>query len=76
MSGLVLRYAYIGEPHVEQKTRSLPGEDSYSRSISSPESRRRRPRSTGALAPCALPLALRQLVQWQYPNSPSSPMIS
>ena len=55
----------MGEPQLEQNTRSFPGDDSYSRSDSAPPSRRKRARSTGAFAACALPLALRQLVQWQ-----------
>jgi hypothetical protein len=55
----------MGEPQREQKARSLPGDDSYSRSVSAPASRRKRARSTGALAACAEPLALRQLLQWQ-----------
>jgi hypothetical protein len=55
----------MGEPHEEQKERNLPGDDSYSRSVSLPCTRRNWLRATGALAACAEPLALRQLVQWQ-----------
>ena len=57
------RYANIGEPHFEQKDRNLPGEDSYSRITSSPLINRKLRRATGEFAACALPLALRQLVQ-------------
>jgi hypothetical protein len=55
----------MGEPHAEQNERNLPGEDSNSRSVSLPLLSRKLLRATGALAACAEPLALRQLVQWQ-----------
>ena len=63
-SELDLRYAKIGEPHSPQNARSLPGDDSYSRSVSALLMKRNCARSTGVFAPCAVPLAFRQLVQW------------
>lgn len=66
----------MGEPQREQNARSLPGELSNSRSVSLPLVRVKQERATGELAACAEPLALRQLVQWQYPKSPSSPVSS
>jgi len=55
----------MGDPHREQNARSFPGDDSYSRRVSMPETSRKLMRSTGAFAACAEPLAFRQLVQWQ-----------
>ena len=53
----------MGDPQRAQKTRSLPGEDSYSRSDDPPLDSVNLCRSTGEFAPKALPLALRHDVQ-------------
>ena len=53
------------EPQFEQNTRNLPGKDSYLRNERLESDRLKSFLWIPALAPCADPLALRQLVQWQ-----------
>src|SRR5438105_1566863 len=63
--GTDVRRLYKGDPHRLQKSRCLPGDDSYDFSNCSPASKRKADAATGMFAANGPPCALRHWTQWQ-----------
>lgn len=70
-SGCCREVAYKGEPHERQKWRHFPADDSKTPIAASPSVIENASFGTETFAAKALPLAFRQLRQWQYVNPPA-----
>jgi hypothetical protein len=60
------------EPHLEQKRRNFPGDDSKDDRKASPLTHRKAARGTGITLENAEPCVLRQVWQWQWTYGPAS----
>jgi hypothetical protein len=76
VSGLSSLRFKIGEPHLAQKQRRFPGEDSHSFNRSAPETKRNAAADTEALVANDAPDDLRHWLQWQLVIGPTSPSTS